>query len=167
MVSPIPNTPFLQPATGGSLSSSAAAKIATPDIILESTIDAPSVQALFLENIASKELISIVRNDIVGGRATAYNPIKNLSSLGIVYGPKTLIPLQDASDTFFNNFPIKLEQKVPDVGTGPFGDIVYIEPETNDLIINVINLAADEQVEVQILRRGEFLDDTIYTEGIN
>lgn len=166
MVSPVPQVPFLQSTASGGLNVSAAAKIATPDIILESTIEAPSVQALFLEGIASKELISIVRNDVVNGKATTYSPIKNLSSLGIVYGPKTLIPLQDASDTFFDNFPIKLEQKVPDVGTGPFGNIVYIEPETNDLIINVINLADDEKVEVQILRRGEFLDDTIYTEGI-
>lgn len=140
-------------------------KVATPDIILENTISASPVQALFLENISSKELISIVRNDVVNGKAVAYNPIKNLASLGIKYGPKTLVPLQGSSDTYFNNFPIKLERKVPEVGTGPFGEIVYIDYETNDLIVNVINLADDERVEVQIMKRGQILDDTIYTEG--
>lgn len=166
MVSAVPNSSFLPSSRRPGLNTNNAAKTATPDIILENTVQADPVKALFLENISSKELISIVRNDVVNGKATTYNPIKNLASLGIVYGPKSLIPLQNASNTFFDNFPIKLEQKVPDSGTGPFGNVVYIEPETNDLIVNVINLAPDERVEVQILKRGDFLDDTIYTEGI-
>lgn len=165
MVDPTPNNISLTPATSTGSRNASGTKVARPDIILENTIEPPSIQALFLENLASKELISIVRNDVINGKSTAYSPVKNLSSLGIKYGPKTLISLQGSSDTYFSNFPIKLEKKVPDVGTGPFGDIVYIDPETNDLIINVINLADDERVEVQVLKRGEFLDDTIYTEG--
>ena len=39
---------------------------------------------------------------------------------------------------------------------------IYIEEETGDLIINVINLAKGEQVEVQVLAQGEVFDDTIY-----
>lgn len=163
--SPTPSTfRVAAPTSVGSVVSSGI-KAATPEIILENTVESAQVQALFLENIASKELISIVRNDTVNGKSVAYSPIKNLASLGIKYGPKTLVPLQGSSDTYFANFPIKLEQKVPEVGTGPFGEIVYIESSTNDLIVNVISLADDERVEVQIMRRGETLDDTIYTEG--
>jgi len=51
---------------------------------------------------------------------------------------------------------------VPDVGTGPNGEIVYIESDTGNVIINVINLANDEQVEVQMLNAGDILNDTIY-----
>jgi hypothetical protein len=143
-----------------------AVKAARPDILLESTVvSAPVMYSLLFEDIAGKELINIARNDTVNGQRVAYNPIKNLSSLGLKYGPQTLVPVQGSSRTFFDNFPIKLEKKIPDVGTGPFGEVVYIEEETRDLIVNVINLANDELVEVQILSRGDILDDTIYTEG--
>lgn len=145
-----------------------AVKSARPDILLESTIvSAPTMYSLLFEDIAGKELINIARSDTVNGQRVAYNPIKNLSSLGLKYGPQTLVPVQGSSRTFFDNFPIKLERKIPDVGTGPYGEVVYIEEDTRDLIINVINLADDELVEVQILSRGEILDDTIYTEGNN
>lgn len=168
MVSATPNSSvFATQQSVSSAFSSGTVKAATPEIILENTVADPAVQLLFLENISSKELISIVRNDVVAGGSVAFNPIKNLSSVGIRYSPKTLVPLQGSSDTYFRNFPIKLEQKVPEVGTGPFGEIVYIDPDTNDLIVNVVNLADDERVEVQIMKRGQVLDDTIYTEGNN
>ena len=166
MVSPTPNSSTVATQSAAiSAFSTNTVKSATPDLVLKNTVGAIPVQSLFLENIAGKELISIVRNDVVNGKAVSYSPIKNLASLGIKYGPKTLVPLQGSSDTYFDNFPIKLERKVPEVGTGPFGEIVYIDYETNDLIVNVINLADDERVEVQIMKRGQVLDDTIYTEG--
>lgn len=145
-----------------------AIKSARPDIIINAnTVVSEQAQALFFENITSKELISIVRNDTVFGKSNVYSPIKNISSLALRYGPKSLVPLQNASDTYFDNFPIKLDQKVPDIGTGPFGQIVYIDEDTGDLVINVIGLKEDEQVEVQIMKRSSVLDDTIYTGGTN
>ncbi len=145
-----------------------AIRSARPDIILESTIiSEPAMYSLIFEDIGGKELISIARNDTVNGQRVAYNPIKNLASLGTKYGPQTLIPVQGSSRTYFDNFPIKLEKKIPDVGTGPTGEVVYLDEATRDLVVNVINLAADELVEVQILSRGDILDDTIYIEGIN
>lgn len=162
--SAIPDMPSVNPSTGADLSSSI--KAARPDIILENTMASDSAQILFFENISSKELISIVRNDVVYGKPVAYTPIKNIASLALRYGPRNLVPLQSGSDTYFDNFPIKLEQKVPDYGTGPFGQIVYIDEATGNLVINVINLRDDEQVEVQIMKRASVLDDTIYTGGI-
>lgn len=143
-------------------------KAARPDILQESTVLAEEVvYSLIFEDIASKELINIARNDTVNGQKVAYNPIKNLASLGVKYGPQTLVPISGTSRTYFDNYPIKLEQKIPDVGTGPFGEVVYIDPDTKDLIINVFNLLDDEFVEVEILSRGDILNDTIYTEGSN
>lgn len=160
----LPDIPL---ASASASSLSEAIKAARPDIILsEGTVADVASQVLFFENIASKELISIVRNDTVFGKSLVYTPIKNVSSLALRYSPKNIIAIQDSSNTYFDNFTIKLEQRVPDVGTGPFGQIVYIDEETSDLVINVVNLQDDEQVEVQIMKRGTVLDDTIYTGGI-
>ena len=38
----------------------------------------------------------------------------------------------------------------------------FVNPDTGDLVINVINMANDEQVEVSIISDGVVLDDTIY-----
>ena len=39
-----------------------------------------------------------------------------------------------------------------------------IDPETGNLVINVINLNSDEQVEIEILKEGSVFNDTIYGE---
>ena len=161
-ISSVPNTPI---PTSRDISD--AVKAARPDIIFENTVFNEQASALFFENITGKELISVVRNDTIFGKSNVYTPIKNLSTLALRYGPKNMIALENASNTYFNNFPIKLDQRTPDVGTGPFGQIVYIDEETNDLVINVINLRDDEQIEVQIMKRFEVLDDTIYTGGVS
>jgi hypothetical protein len=161
-ISPTPYTPIPT-----SKDVSDAIKAARPDIIFENTVLDEQVLALFFENITSKELISVVRNDTIFGQSNVYTPIKNLSTLALRYGPKNMIALENSSNTYFNNFPIKLDQRTPDVGTGPFGQVVYIDKDTNDLVINVINLREDEQIEVQIMKRFEVLDDTIYTGGFN
>ena len=160
MVSPIPPMPSTNKVVGNIKD---AVKSARPDILLESTVLAvPVMYSLLFEDIAGTELISIARNDTVNGQNVAYNPIKNLASLGLKYGPQTLVPVQGSSRTTFDNFSIKLEKKIPDYGTGPYGEVVYIEEDTRNLIVNVYNLAEDERVEVQILSRGDILDDTIY-----
>lgn len=143
-------------------------KAAGPQLIIDNGIVSEEAQyVLTFEDISSKELINIARNDTVNGQKVAYNPIKNLASLGVKYGPDTLVPVSGTSKTYFDNFPIKLERKIPDIGTGPLGEVVYIDPVTKDLIVNVFNLLDDEFVEVEILSRGDVLNDTIYTEGSN
>ena len=78
------------------------------------------------------------------------------------YNPENILRLQDTTQSYFKNFPIQYSNKIPNVGTGENGEIIYIESGTGDLIINVINLAKGEQVEVQILAQGSVFDDTIY-----
>lgn len=159
MVDPTPLLPTIVPSKA-----SDGIKIATPDLIItaEEVVPIEVMSDLLFENIGGEELINIIRNDIVGGQNVIYQPIKNLTSLYLQYNPQNVLSLQNTADTFFRNFPIKFEKKIPEVGTGPNGEIVYIEPETGNLIINVINLEEDEQVEVQMLNRGETLNDTIY-----
>jgi hypothetical protein len=142
-------------------------KIATPDILINSDLDVPVEMLAFLafEEIAALELIEITRNDIVNGQVVNYRPIKNLSSLAIRYSPQNLIALQNLGNAFFNNFSIKLEQYIPEKGLGPGGATVYIDPQTKDLVVNVIGLAEDERIEFQVLSRGTVFSDTIYTDN--
>jgi hypothetical protein len=109
---------------------------------------------LIFENIGGQELINIARNDIVNGQQVSYQPIKNLSSIQQQYNPNNILSLQSTSDKYFANFPIKLESKIPTIGTGPGGSPVYIDPSTGDIIVEVINTGQDEQVEIQITVSG-------------
>jgi hypothetical protein len=85
-----------------------------------------------------------------------------LTNLYFQYNPQNILALQDTDFNYFKKFPINFSSKVPICGTGPDCSIVYLESETGNLIINVVNVARDEQVEVSIISDGVVLDDTIY-----
>jgi hypothetical protein len=144
----------------------AVTKAATPSLIAlnNPTLDEERMIDLVFENIGGQELINISRNDIIDGQDVIYSPIKNLKDLYLQYNPNNIIRLDSTSDTYFKNFPIRLELKLPAYGTGPNEEVVYIDPDTGDLIINVSNLEPDEQVDVEILTDGEILNGTIYEE---
>ena len=159
-IDPVPNTPTnpnpgTQPAT---------TKIASPDLIIikDDTLPIDTMTDLVFENIGGHELINISRHDLLNGIDVLYQPIKNLSTIYLQYNPENILKLQDTTQSYFKNFPIQYSNKIPNVGTGKNGETVYIETETGDLIINVVNLAKGEQVEVQILTQGSVFDDTIY-----
>ena len=162
MVNPIPQTPAVVPTT-----SQTGVKIPTTDLIMfnNDTTPVEVMTDLVFEDIGGQEIINISRNDIVNGQKIIYQPIKNLTSLYLQYNPQNILALQDTSESYFRKFPIKLENTTPNVGTGPNGETVYLDPDTGDLVINLINIASDEQVEVQILTNGTILNDTIY--GVN
>jgi hypothetical protein len=148
-------------------SSTAGVKIATPDLFIfkDEVVPIETMTDLIFEDIGGHELITISRNDIIYGQNISYQPIKNLSNIYLQYNPQNIIGLQDTSDSFFKNYSIKLEAAIPDSGTGPNNEIVYIDPDTGNLVINVTDLYPDEQVEVQILTGWSSFNDTIY--GVN
>ena len=69
---------------------------------------------------------------------------------------------ENKSESYFKKFPIQLDKRIPKLGTGPNNETIYIDPNTGDLVINVVGLEQDEQVEVQILNSGNLFNDTIY-----
>lgn len=172
---PIPNTPASTPKPPP-------VKVATPELIIKpsETVPIEIMTDLVFEDIGGQELINISRNDLVNGQDVIYNPIKNLSAIFFQYNPQNVLALQKTSDSYFKNFPIKLSDKIPECGTGynlhpddsalaetlrrqiPNCKIVYTDPITGDLVINVINMNKEEQVEVQILQQGIVLSATIY-----
>ena len=129
--------------------------VATPALI------ALSNAALDIDIIGGKELINIARNDLINGQDVIYTPIKNLRDLYLQYNANNIIRLENAADTYFKNFPIRLENKLPYTSAGIMEDVAYMDSFGN-LVINVSNLEPDEQVKVQILNSGEILDGTIY-----
>ena len=130
-------------------------KTATLDIILfdEESVPTDGMFDQIFENIGGQELISITRSDIVNGQKISYQPIKNLSAIQQRYNPNNILSLQQTADKFFVGFSIKLEDKIPEIGNGTNGENVYLNA-TGDLIIEFINVNADEQVETQISVSG-------------
>ena len=116
---------------------------------------------LIFENIGGQELINIARNDTVNGQTILYQPIKNLTAVQQQYNPNNIVSLQATSDKYFQNFSIKFDEKVPTEGTGPGGSHVYIDPETGELVVEAVNIAEDEQIELEITISG-----TIYEADI-
>jgi len=120
---------------------------------------------LSFEALGGQELINISRHDLVDGQRVIYTPIKNLSSIRSQYNPANILSLQGSADVTFKNFAIRVEEYLPEEGTGPNGESIYMDSE-GKIIINLINIPDNQQVEVQLLRNGTVLDDTIYGEEL-
>jgi hypothetical protein len=157
MVSPVPQTPKvvkLSDAIPG-------IKSATPEQYYE---ELPNVidngydvrTQLFFDSMESIDVISIARNDLVNGQKIVYQPIKNLEHVEDRYGSKNLLPMFDTENVRFKSFAIKLDDRVPESA-----EPVYLN-STNDLVVEAINLADDELIEIEIIKSGQAIDDTIY-----
>ena len=153
-------------------SSSQGIKIATPDIILfnEDAIPVEVMADLLFEEIGGQEIISIARNDIVNGQNISYSLIDNLNGLQRRYNSKNIFSLPDTIEKYFSNFSIRFDTHVPENGTGPEGQRVYVVQESTttsvrgDLVIDVVNMETNERVDIEVLRSGTPLSDTIYEE---
>jgi hypothetical protein len=155
--------PTPTPATPATVSPAVVAAVVAPpvktapiDTVLFNDDEVPIevMSDLIFEDIGGHELINIARNDIINGQDISYQPIKNLTSVQQQYNPNNILSVQSTSDKYFSNFAIKLENKVPNVGNGPFGSNVYLDTITGSLIVEAINLEADEQIEVEITLSG-------------
>lgn len=163
MVDATPNYPEPVASTNGV----SYVKIADPDVIVfdDNSVPIEAMTDLIFENVGGQEIINISRNDLVNGQNVIYRPIKNLEEVYVKYNSGNIVPLQEASDEIFRSFPIKYVNYVPNEGNGPNGSYVYIEPTTGNLIIEAVNFARGEQVEVEVVNTVTSFDDTIYIEG--
>ena len=146
---------------------STAVKPATPDLIQfnDSEIPIEFMTDLLFENIGGQEILSMSRSDLVNGQRVIYSPIKNLTQVGQDYSPQNLFMITDSSSSYFNNYSINLQARVPEIGSnaaeGEVLSIIYVEATTGDLFVNLINMRLGEQVEVQLLNHGSQLGDII------
>lgn len=141
-------------------------KYATPSDVLIDTNDLPVdlIVKLTLEKIGGLELISLVRHDTVNGQNIVYRPIKNVSQLAIDYNPQNIVKMPDSADSYFKNFAIKLENHIQQETNELPPLVAYIDPITENVIIETTNIKADYEIEVQMVSSGKVFDDTIYTE---
>jgi hypothetical protein len=158
-----PNTPNQNSST-----SSNATKIATPEYvqIKEADVSPELMAELLFEDIGGQEIINIARSDLINGQPVVYQPIKNINNLSVKYSSQNILGLKSTLENTFKNFTLKLERYVPEVGTGPDGKIVYIDPDTGNLVVNTINTVNEMQVEIQVFSDGDLFDDTIYGDSL-
>lgn len=155
MTSSTPNFPQVVGSKLGSF-----IKPATVDLILDNeALPVELITNIVFEEIGGQELINIVRNDIINGQDVLYQTISNLSRVALQYNSKNLVPIAGTADQYFKNFQIDLESKTLDSSDGEF---VYIDSTTGDLVINLKNIADDEDVEIQVISSATSFDGTIY-----
>lgn len=140
-------------------------KVAVPNAVneLSDPLSYEVMYELIFQDIGGQELINISRADAINGQNIMYSIVKNLKNLMLEYNSNNIIKLGGTSDVLFKNFSIKLEDKLPKYGFGPNGTNVYIEENTGDLVVNLVNIEDEEQVEIEILNQGVYFDDTITT----
>ena len=154
---------------------SSSVKIATPELLnfSDSTLTEDVMVDLIFEDIGGQEIINVVRNDIINGQNVTYQLVKNLSDLAYQYRSENIVPLSRTDKDYFKNFAISIYTKTPECGSGydilddvevPNCKYVYVDPNTGDLVIDLINLKPEEQVEVQVISDITQLHDTIYSE---
>lgn len=137
-------------------------KSSTPQYIVYDDANSNSdiIVDLLFENLNANELINIARNDNINGQKFYYNPIKNLVDVQAQFNPNNILKLQDTSEQYFKKYPIKLDERIPNQGNGLNGSNIYFDSDGN-LIIETVNNAPDEQVEVQIALGGTIYEATL------
>lgn len=169
-VDPIPNLPD---SIAYSSNSESGIKAATPDLIIfdDGAQGIDGISALLFEQLGAQEAISILRSDTIDGAHVDYSPISNLKKISAAYNSKNMLNVPGTLEQYFKNFAIRLDIHIPEIGTGPNGADMYIDRnnpdpvQNNRLVIDVVNMKTNEQVEIQILNSGNYLDDIMnYTE---
>lgn len=159
-VSPTPSTPY----TYSPPPPPPPVKTAPIDTVLfnDDSVPIETMADLIFEDIGGQELINIVRNDTIIGQNIEYLPIKNITSINQQYDPNNILSLQNTSNKFFSNFVIPIDDKIPNIGTGPNNSFVYLDSSTGDLIIELVNLSSDNEIQVAFMTGG-----TIYEAEFN
>jgi hypothetical protein len=161
-VSPTPPTTW-NPTGGGEQflragsGSTAPVKIATPQYvdILNKTTFSPILEGLlYFEQINGLMLLSLTNNANLDTENVNYQPIVNMAEVQRSLDPKGVLALQNTSEKYFLNFPIRLETRIPNDGNGPSGTNVYINFSTGNLVIESINLNVGEKIEIETLQNG-------------
>ncbi len=153
-------TPYVPEATKNSALLRPSVKPASPDLILfdDAAIPLEFITDLLFEQVGGKEIINIVRNDILNGQSISYNLIKNSSELAQTYSPNNIFRVPGTMAEFFENFSIKfglyvLENQNP-ASLNEAGDL--------EILISASALQKNDLTEIEVLIAGTLENDTIY-----
>lgn len=194
-VNPTPETPYSPPNEGGPRYSESSGsnlvvkspvKIATPQYVdfneaKLNPITTNEILNLYFEEINGHALLLLNNTNFVETASINYQPIVNMWEIAKRYDPKKILGLQDTADTYFGNFSIKLENKIPKVPSAEStnGTNVYLATSQDlvltavvvgynrsaRLVIETVNMEKDERVEIEILSDGTIDTDLIEEYG--
>jgi len=180
------SNPITPPTSGSNLVVKSPVKIATPQYVNfnEATINpitTNEILNLYFEEINGHALLLLNNTNFVNTPSINYQPIVNMWEITKRYDPKKILGLQDTSDTYFGNFSIKLENKIPKVPSteSTNGKNVYLATNQDllltqvvvgynrsaRLVIETVNMEKDERVEIEILSDGTIDTDLIEEYG--
>ena len=128
--------------------------------LAQETVSAETITNLLFENVGANELTKFVRHDTVEGINPYYDVISNLSDIKRKFDPSNLISLQKNNSSFFDIYPIKLQDKIPSDSyllENNLTDYLYIDTN-GDLVIEVVNLKDSEIVEIEIDTSGTIFE---------
>ena len=144
---------------------SSAVKVATPETyeLYPTSLERVVAAQMLLEMLGGNELIEVSRHDLINGYNTRYQPIKDAQIIATQFNAFNIIPLQDTLPNYMDNFPIKLEERIPNTTSAEPSNVTI---DANGIItIELINLKPDETVEVEVVYQGQILSGTIYDTG--
>lgn len=160
-----PSLPERQTIREVMLAASGGVKVATPDIILfsQDTLPVDAMADLIFEDIGGHELINMLRHDTVKGQNLNYSLISNTKDVAKSYSSRNIIFAPGAIEEFFKNFAIRLDIHNPETVAANNSENIYIDRilVPNSLVVEVTNMEKNEQVEIQVLNSGEYLDGII------
>lgn len=121
-------------------------KVAPSDIIQfdDSSVEIALIQDLLFEDIGATELANISRADLIDGVQTSYSPIKNLPTITREFNPNNIVATSYSTD-YFARFGINILLR---------GLYVPYFNSNGDLVIEIEEVADDEEVQVEILQNG-------------
>jgi hypothetical protein len=141
-----------------------AIKIPSRDVVnIETQLpDIAEIEKYIYQDIAGTELINLVRHDTISGVNVVYSVISDLTKVNIDFDPSLLLLNKAQYQSVFNQFSIKLTNKIPD-------ETYYDEnselPENNlltnayydgeDLVLEFINVKDTELVQIEIETDGK------------
>lgn len=129
-------------------------KTATPQYILPDNDMMPEeiMTDLIFENIGGQELLLLSRHDLISGDYIPQQLIANIKKINNQYDPKNMF-ISQTSNKYFDNYAIKLNTKIPNVGNGPDGSNVYVDTD-GGIVVEFIDIQPDEQADIQITTNG-------------
>ncbi|MFZ9241651.1 MAG: hypothetical protein ACO295_00460 [Sediminibacterium sp.] len=131
--------------------------LATPGLSAETII------GVLFEDLAATELVQFTRYDTIEGQDPRYSIISNLSNIKQKYRASDLISEQTPDLSYFSQFLIDLDSKIPsleflqsrsDVSVANQNNYVWFDEFTGNLIIELVNTTSDQVVEIEIDTNG-------------
>ena len=140
-------------------------KTATPDLIIfnQDAMPVDAMADLIFEDIGGHELINMLSHDTVNGRNVNYSLVSNSSAVAKSYSPGNIIFTPGTLNEFFKNFAIRLDTHQPESIANNKSDVVYADRnrDPGSLVVEVTRMEKNEQIEIQVLNSGEYLDGII------